>query len=566
MRTMFGAKRAAAQEGRPAAAQTVARAAAMLAVLVLTAGCAALGTGNGGAAATLAASAARPGGSGPGATGPGATGPGTTGAKPGRSAAGKTTASASPTAAKPGSAHPATPAGTAKATPPESAPSPTDPAASVPPPSGAAGQRRVTFLNHMTETIWVAAAPSATSPLSATGWVLPAGQSVTITAPDNLNTRFWGRTGCVFSSAGTGRCQTGDCGGLFQCKGWGTIPATLAEVNFDAWRGMDFYDVSMVDGSNLPVFINVTKSSGGTTDKISQNGCVAAGCTKPVDCPRVLDVQAGGKVVGCISACARLGGDQYCCRGQWSSRAACNPAKWPVDYAAVFKRAEPYAYSYVDDDATSVFTCSGVCDYRITFGLTSLAASVVRCAHHHDRAARVVHAVLADRAEQRLGEAAVPPAADNQQVRVLGGVEQGARRVFPDDHRVDYHSECLKLHVGDGLVKGGLGGLPGAGSLVRRSPAELHRRQPGGHRVDLGAGQPGLAHRPGKRGPGRVRLVDSHHNPSAPCQLRLHRCPPRAAPARQCGIPAPPASRLLTPMVVRAGSGLQGRRPGPAGA
>ena len=94
-------------------------------------------------------------------------------------------------------------------------------------------------------------------------------------------------------------------------------------------------------------------------DKISQNGCVAAGCTKPVDCPSALDVKAGGKVVGCISACARLGGDQYCCRGQWSSRSACDPAKWPVDYAAVFKGAEPYAYSYVDDDATSVFTCVG---------------------------------------------------------------------------------------------------------------------------------------------------------------------------------------------------------------
>ena len=217
----------------------------------------------------------------------------------------------------------------------------------------------------------VAAAPSATSPLAATGWVLPAGQSVTITAPDNLNTRFWGRTGCVFSSAGTGHCQTGDCGGLFQCKGWGTIPATLAEVNFDAWDGLDFYDVSMVDGSNLPMWINILRSSGGTKDKISQNGCVAAGCTKPVNCPSALDVTAGGAAVGCISACARLGGDQYCCRGQWSARSACDPAKWPVDYAAVFKRAEPYAYSYVDDDATSVFTCSGVCDYRITFGLTS---------------------------------------------------------------------------------------------------------------------------------------------------------------------------------------------------
>jgi hypothetical protein len=228
----------------------------------------------------------------------------------------------------------------------------------------------VTFVNRTSQTIWVAAAPSASSPLTATGWVLPAGQSVTIITPNNLNTRFWGRTGCVFNSAGVGHCQTGDCGGLFQCKGWGTIPATLAEVNFDAWEHLDFYDVSMVDGSNLPMYINITKSSGGTVDKISPNGCVAAGCTKPVNCPSALDVNVGGTVVGCISACARLGGNQYCCQGPYSSRAACNPAQWPVDYAAVFKSAEPYAYSYVDDDATSVFTCSGVCDYRITFGIS----------------------------------------------------------------------------------------------------------------------------------------------------------------------------------------------------
>ena len=230
--------------------------------------------------------------------------------------------------------------------------------------------RLVTFVNKTSQTIWVAAAPNQNTPLAATGWELGVGQSTTIAAPNNLNTRFWGRTGCTFNSQGVGSCQTGDCGGLFQCKGWGTIPATLAEVNFDAWDGLDFYDVSMVDGSNLPMYINITKSSGGTKDKISPNGCVAAGCTKPVNCPSALDVKAGSAVVGCISACARLGGDQYCCRGQWSARSACDPTKWPVDYAEVFKSAEPYAYSYTDDDATSVFTCSGVCDYRVTFGIS----------------------------------------------------------------------------------------------------------------------------------------------------------------------------------------------------
>ena len=355
---------------------------AALAAVAFTAGCAGLGGGAASGPGTAAAGSqgtgataatAASGGAASASAAASAKATAAVGASPGLTAA--ATAATMPPSRRPG---PATPAPTGSAA--SGGASQSAPAASGPPPSGAAGQpstgqpsgdrRLVTFVNQMSQTIWVAAAPNASTPLAATGWVLPAGQSVTITTPNNLNTRFWGRTGCVFNSAGTGHCQTGDCGGLFQCKGWGTIPATLAEVNFDAWKGLDFYDVSMVDGSNLPMYINITKSSGGTKDKISPNGCVPAGCTKPVACPSALDVTAGGAVVGCISACARLGGDQLCCRGQWSSRSACDPAKWPVDYAAVFKSAEPYAYSYVDDDATSVFTCSGVCDYRITFGLS----------------------------------------------------------------------------------------------------------------------------------------------------------------------------------------------------
>jgi hypothetical protein len=115
------------------------------------------------------------------------------------------------------------------------------------------------------------------------------------------------------------------------------------------------------------MYINVTK--GKAAKKVNPRGCIPAGCTKPVDCPKVLHIKAGGKVVGCISACAHFGTDRYCCRGKWAARSKCNPAKWPVDYAWVFKRAEPYAYSYVYDDATSVYVCSGNCDYRIVFGI-----------------------------------------------------------------------------------------------------------------------------------------------------------------------------------------------------
>jgi hypothetical protein len=124
----------------------------------------------------------------------------------------------------------------------------------------------------------------------------------------------------------------------------------------------------MVDGSNVPMYAYPT--SGDAPDRVSPDGCIAAGCTTAVRCPQALQVTAAGAVVACESPCARLGGDQYCCRGQWAPRARCDPARWPVDYAAIFKKAEPYAYSYVDDDATSVYTCQGTCNYDIVFGDT----------------------------------------------------------------------------------------------------------------------------------------------------------------------------------------------------
>jgi hypothetical protein len=280
----------------------------------------------------------------------------------------------------PATAHSATarPSAT-RATPAAKAPAtsaaPTSPASATagsPPAQPSAGARLVTFVNKTSQTIWVAASPDPSAPIARTGWVVPPGQSVTTTVANRYSGRIWGRTGCVFSANGIGHCQTGDCGGKFQCTGWGTIPATLFEIDMDAWMNMDFEDVSMVDGSNLPMYINMT--NGTTKDPITSAGCISRaidpGCTKPVNCPAALQVKAAGQVVGCISPCARFNTDQYCCRGPWAPRADCDPAKWPVDYATVFKQAEPYAYSYTDDDATSVFTCKGDCDYRVTFGIT----------------------------------------------------------------------------------------------------------------------------------------------------------------------------------------------------
>jgi Thaumatin family len=250
-----------------------------------------------------------------------------------------------------------------RATPPVSVATATTRARTAGPP---ASPRTITLVNRTDVTIWPAAWPGSVT--GRTGWRLDPGTRVTITVAGDWNARLWGRTGCRFDAAGRGSCETGDCGGRFQCRGWGAIPATLAEYDLGAYDHLDFYDVSMVDGSNLPMYINT--ASGTTPDRISAKGCESGhGCTRTVRCPKVLQVHRGGHLVACISPCARFGTDRYCCRGQFA--VGCNPATtWPIDYAGLFKRAEPYAYSWSGDDATSVFTCAGGCDYRITFGVT----------------------------------------------------------------------------------------------------------------------------------------------------------------------------------------------------
>lgn len=227
------------------------------------------------------------------------------------------------------------------------------------------GTRVFTFVNRVRQTIWLASGEQTAEPaLGTTGWVLHPGQTLSVRVPDHWNGRFWGRTGCSFDAAGRGHCETGDCDGRFQCRGYGVIPATLAEFNLNAWGGMDFYDVSLVDGANLPMYINLV--GGSAKDPLSADGCSAAGCTHLVDCPSALRVKGGA----CESPCGVFGTDQYCCRAQWAPRAECRPEQWPVDYAALFKKAEPFAYSYVDDDATSTFTSRGEAGYRITFATT----------------------------------------------------------------------------------------------------------------------------------------------------------------------------------------------------
>ncbi|XP_004241432.1 pathogenesis-related thaumatin-like protein 3.5 [Solanum lycopersicum] len=215
--------------------------------------------------------------------------------------------------------------------------------------------------NNCPFTIWPGTlAGAGTPPLPATGFRLDAGQSITIPSVAGWSGRIWARTGCTFDASGIGSCQTGDCGGKLECSGLGaTPPASLFEITLGVGDNKDFYDVSIVDGYNLPMVALPQGVNG---------GCNATGCLSNLNmgCPKELQVMGEyggeGNVVACKSACEAFGLDQYCCAGQFANPTTCQPSF----YSTIFKNACPRAYSYAFDDGTSTFTCKAN-DYAIIF-------------------------------------------------------------------------------------------------------------------------------------------------------------------------------------------------------
>ncbi|KAM3341648.1 thaumatin-like protein 1b [Capsicum galapagoense] len=227
--------------------------------------------------------------------------------------------------------------------------------------TGANSAATFTMVNKCQQTIWPGLLSNAgIAPLSTTGFALQRGESRTITVPSSWGGRFWGRTHCTEDSTGKFTCATGDCGsGKLECAGGNAAPpATLAEFTLDGSGGMDFFDVSLVDGYNLPMLV---VPQGGTG-----NNCTATGCVVDLNgaCPSELKVQSvGGENVACKSACEAFGQDEYCCAGAYNNPNTCKPSS----YSMLFKKACPSAYSFAYDDKTSTFTCAGASNYLITF-------------------------------------------------------------------------------------------------------------------------------------------------------------------------------------------------------
>lgn len=195
--------------------------------------------------------------------------------------------------------------------------------------------------NNCNHVVWAAAANPGG------GQKMNPGDTWTVTAPaGQTGGRIWARTDCTETGPNGLQCKTGDCGGLLHCTAYGTPPNTLAEYGLNGFNNMDFFDISLVDGFNVPMSFLPTSS-----------GCPKGGPTCSVDligqCPSKLQTTGG-----CNNPCTVFKTDQYCCNS-----GSCGP----TDFSRYFKNKCPDAYSYPKDDATSTYTCPGNSNYSVTF-------------------------------------------------------------------------------------------------------------------------------------------------------------------------------------------------------
>lgn len=233
--------------------------------------------------------------------------------------------------------------------------------------------RTFTVTNACPFTVWPGVytdpARGSAFPLVEGGWEAPSGSSKSFSVPDNWAAgRIWGRRGCDFSTVqGPTSCLTGGCEGGLNCTQPGVPPTTLAEWTLSPTADApDFYDVSLVDGYDLPMRISTNKE------------CPVADCPVDLDtgCPDALKgpFDSNGYPVGCKSACfANLDGNQAnstnCCSGVFATPEACPGSG--VAYYSYFKELCPnsYAYAYDESSGTALWTCAGQnqADYTLTF-------------------------------------------------------------------------------------------------------------------------------------------------------------------------------------------------------
>lgn len=239
--------------------------------------------------------------------------------------------------------------------------------------ANAHADRTIITVNKSSQPIWVGAEGKLVDPANPFnptpvnpnrgGWYLaPNGGSVTVTVPNGWEGRFWGRTNCKFDANGNGSCETGNCTAGLYCDGlWGKS-STLAEMKFNGWNDLDFYDVSLIDGFNVP--IEIVPVPGTFTPNGDKYYAGIAGCETDVNiyAPPELQIKnSKGDVIAWQATCEKFNTDKYCCYA--NDPATCHPN----EYSVILKNACPNAYSYVTDHPTSTFASKAQTVYQVVF-------------------------------------------------------------------------------------------------------------------------------------------------------------------------------------------------------
>lgn len=117
-----------------------------------------------------------------------------------------------------------------------------------------AGTVQILVTNKCADTIWPGV--SENNGLSNDGFELASGDSRKVSISSTWKGRIWGRTNCTFPNGNSlpGACLTGECGAM-KCVQAGNPPATLAEFDMSGAGDQAYYDISLVDGYNLPMAI-----------------------------------------------------------------------------------------------------------------------------------------------------------------------------------------------------------------------------------------------------------------------------------------------------------------------
>lgn len=300
--------------------------------------------------------------------------------------------------------------------------------------------------NNCAETIWPAIASQTGTGPDTGGFELKPGTSKDLKVGGDWQGRVWGRTNCSFNADGSGAsnlngnngggqaCQTGDCNGVLSCvvtvcfflqqslpitklresntdHEQGDTPVTLAEFLLAGGSNgkQTFYDISLVDGYNLPLGLtyipgndsslqeippNLTNCACiGTTGLLSEASSTSTNSSYPLPynmrttnsdltnwCPWDLQLNPPTKPGDgvypypddniqrpvfdpCLSACAKTNSPSDCCTGSYNDASICKPGL----YSSQAKAICPDAYSFAFDDQTSTFVIPTGGGFEVTF-------------------------------------------------------------------------------------------------------------------------------------------------------------------------------------------------------